>query len=516
VYGNSFYDLDQNIFQPRSNSTLVRRRRWIRRIKHIPPVPIPPTPPVVVDLEPEPTINTAVASSPSRPAVAEKVESQSPPSKKSFFQSFFRSSSTTLKSPVKPTSNTTANITTNTNTDTSTGTNAANTTSVPLATSATTAATTASNVTMSAPNVHATTTIPATASDLPTELSKQSSNISNSSIAPGEIPELDNDMLDCDFEYEEDSVKDTDSVCSDISYTTTSSSFSTFSSNSPIGNTTVGGSSSSSSTAAPKKRNSFFSVFSSSSSSSSSTSSSTSTTTEASSTSSSASKPPDTSLKLSGNSTLVAIGKQIKFLEAESKKAEDARKKIWKDTEKPKLEQEISQLEKKLTALKQQLEKEAHKGLEHINVIDEEIRQILEKLDVLKQKLYFPFSPIRLGQGGVYLALTDFWLETTSGSFSIDINNDSNIPVIKLVLVGTYDNPSAGVIARLKVEGFKLAGDRGSGVPKLAFDSISITIAFSVSVRLYYDLKKQKWMLPKTDFSLKIISFKGPYGLNRR
>lgn len=177
------------------------------------------------------------------------------------------------------------------------------------------------------------------------------------------------------------------------------------------------------------------------------------------------------------------------------------------------MEVEISALEKKAAALKSLLEKEAARG-ESIAALDEELRKVGEQLDQLKRMHYFPFSAIRLGQGGVYLGLQDFWLEYASGSFSLEISTEKGIPVIKVQLMGTHDNLAAGVAARAKLEGFKLVGDKGSGVPKLAFDNLTVTVAFSVTLRLHYDAKSAKWMLPKSDFKLKIISFKGPYGLN--
>ena len=132
-----------------------------------------------------------------------------------------------------------------------------------------------------------------------------------------------------------------------------------------------------------------------------------------------------------------------------------------------------------------------------------------------------------LGNGGVYLALSDFWLDYASGSFYMELGKDRalNAPCIKLRLAGGKEKEPAadgaeaketGVQTKIKLEGFKLAGDKGKGVPKLAFDVINITVAFSLSMRLHYDMKAAKWCLPRSDMQLKILSFKGPYGLNRR
>ncbi len=215
--------------------------------------------------------------------------------------------------------------------------------------------------------------------------------------------------------------------------------------------------------------------------------------------------------------TLTAIGKQIVFLESASKKAEDIRKKAWKDQAKPKLEAQVAELEKKIASIKSQLEREAFNDANHINRLDEDLRLIVEQLDSSKRKLYFPTSPITLGQGGVYLGLTDFWLEESCGSFSLELSTVQNTPIIRVQLAGTSElGEDAGVTARVKIEGFKLVGDKGKGVPKISFDNLNITVAFSVMLKLSYDQVSNQWRLPKSDLILKIISFKGPYGLNRR
>ncbi len=54
------------------------------------------------------------------------------------------------------------------------------------------------------------------------------------------------------------------------------------------------------------------------------------------------------------------------------------------------------------------------------------------------------------------------------------------------------------------------------GVPPLSFDSLKITVALNVSICISFDARLSKWVMEKKHFSLEIISFKGPYGINRR
>lgn len=77
--------------------------------------------------------------------------------------------------------------------------------------------------------------------------------------------------------------------------------------------------------------------------------------------------------------------------------------------------------------------------------------------------------------------------------------------------VGKHDGN--GVIVKVKVMKLKIVGDKGKGVPKISFDSISLTLALRVNVVLLYDPISTKW--EANVFKIEILSLKGPYGLNR-
>lgn len=215
------------------------------------------------------------------------------------------------------------------------------------------------------------------------------------------------------------------------------------------------------------------------------------------------------------DSTLSAIGKQIKFIEAEAKKAEEEKLKTWKEEVKPHLESTIADLEKRVAAIKQSIEKEAAKGFQHISKLEEELEKKTVELDVAKRCCYFPYTDITLGTGGVYLALDDFWFEYCSGGYHIEITPDRSLPSISVRLRGVKGNEAAGVQARLQLEGFRLAGDKGKGVPKLNFSQIKVTIGFTADIVLKFNHKLNKWEINSKDFKINVVSFKGPYGINR-
>ena len=81
-----------------------------------------------------------------------------------------------------------------------------------------------------------------------------------------------------------------------------------------------------------------------------------------------------------------------------------------------------------------------------------------------------------------------------------------NKPIIQIMLSGNKADSSSnhssnsisevekddGMSIRLKVEGFKLAGDKGKRVPKLKLQSVSVTMVLRVSITLEFDEKINK------------------------
>lgn len=164
------------------------------------------------------------------------------------------------------------------------------------------------------------------------------------------------------------------------------------------------------------------------------------------------------------------------------------------------------------------IEKEAGLGIDHVQGLEDALRDLTDQLDLKKRSLYFPNSTYTFGSSGVYFGLDAFWLQFASGHFILNLTPDSVLhtsPHMSLLLAGTSKNPSSGVTIKCKLEGFKLHGDRGSKVPKLAFENLKLHVGLTLAMKITYDMEKQSWSLPANRFNLKIISFKGPYGLNR-
>ena len=164
------------------------------------------------------------------------------------------------------------------------------------------------------------------------------------------------------------------------------------------------------------------------------------------------------------------------------------------------------------------IEKEAGLGIDHVQGLEDALRDLTDQLDLKKRSLYFPNSTYTFGSSGVYFGLDAFWLQFASGHFILNLTPDSVLhasPHMSLLLAGTSKNPSSGVTVKCKLEGFKLHGDRGSKVPKLAFENLKLQVGLTLAMKITYDMEKQSWSLPANRFNLKIISFKGPYGLNR-
>ena len=109
----------------------------------------------------------------------------------------------------------------------------------------------------------------------------------------------------------------------------------------------------------------------------------------------------DTSYMKIRDPTLSAIGKQIKVLEAECVKNDEKILNEWTRTNKPPLEFQIRELTSKVEELKQRIEHEQDKGIEHIYQLGEEQRKHNDALEIMKKKYYFPMSKFVIGQSGM-------------------------------------------------------------------------------------------------------------------
>lgn len=158
-----------------------------------------------------------------------------------------------------------------------------------------------------------------------------------------------------------------------------------------------------------------------------------------------------------------------------------------------------------------------HKGLDHVTALEEELKGYTNRLEETKKKFYFPQSMIVIGQNGIYVAFDDFWLENASGQFEVDLIPSKDQPQVRVLISGAKDEAGGGINIRLRVDGFKIAGDKGKRIPKLKMDNMKVLVSLRVTACLHYDVATSKWMIsnPK-NFKLDLLSFKGPYGITQR
>ena len=127
-------------------------------------------------------------------------------------------------------------------------------------------------------------------------------------------------------------------------------------------------------------------------------------------------------------------------------------------------------------------------------------------LDTFCTSSCFYFYKIK---GGIFAGLDDLWLEVASGCFSLEMipccHKHENKPIIQIMLSGNKADlignnegeRDDGMSIRLKVEGFKLAGDKGKRVPKLKLQSVSVTMVLRVSITLEFDASVNKVKINK-------------------
>jgi hypothetical protein len=68
---------------------------------------------------------------------------------------------------------------------------------------------------------------------------------------------------------------------------------------------------------------------------------------------------------------------------------------------------------------------------------------------------------------------------------------------------------------RLRLQGLKLAGDKGRSVPKLHFDSIDVLLVLRASLLVTFNMESLLWEAQPASFRIQVVRFKGPYGLSR-
>jgi hypothetical protein len=146
------------------------------------------------------------------------------------------------------------------------------------------------------------------------------------------------------------------------------------------------------------------------------------------------------------DNTLLNIGKKMRQLEAECKKDDELKVKDFHKNIEPSYKKTIKELEQRIAELKKRITNEITMGNEHIALLEKELQAHIEVEDSTKRSLYFPFSNVTLGSGGVYFALDDFWLEYGSGQFILDFVPSRETPHIIVLLTGAAEGNDSGHI----------------------------------------------------------------------
>ena len=251
--------------------------------------------------------------------------------------------------------------------------------------------------------------------------------------------------------------------------------------------------------------------------------------------------PIDSTIKLVGgwaSHTLVTlgdIGRNMKALEDNAKRIDIERMEDWESYQKPVYKVQQTELTQSVKETQETLEKEMYKGPEHTKTIEDKLKAFTDVLEDVKKKLYFPSSAYTLGGDGVYIGLDDYWLEYCEGFFEVALYPSSDQDRKELPSVGKHpyilinitgsdptigsggpDGLGGGCAVRLQVDNFKLNGDKGSGVPKLSLEILKVTLNIRLTLLLYYDSNAKVWKCKSGEgLKIKLVSFKGPYGLPR-
>jgi hypothetical protein len=226
--------------------------------------------------------------------------------------------------------------------------------------------------------------------------------------------------------------------------------------------------------------------------------------------------------------TLLAIGKQMRLIEAECRKNDDLAQKEWKKNILPGYKATVNELEKQIASMRQQMKSLARAATAakdsgntettdntEMRPLETELAAFTEACESTKQKMYLPTSTYTVGGGGFYLGFDDMWVENISGQFVLDLIPSQFAPQIIVLLTGTTTGSDSGVSVRVLMNGFKLRCDPGTGVPNLSFDSIKLTVVVRVTIMLTFNVAERKWSTNPKSFVVEILSFRGPFGTRR-
>ena len=229
----------------------------------------------------------------------------------------------------------------------------------------------------------------------------------------------------------------------------------------------------------------------------------------------------DTATNTQLAASLSETARDLKHLEAVCKKDMDNTLKEFNKTTVPLYKVTVKDLDLRIAALKKRIKTEQARGEAHLLALEEEMDGYVSQLDQIKCKLYFPLQIFSMGSGGVYVAFDDMWLEQLSGRFNIQLlpcASEHTAQAVVILSGMTTDQggiATDGVTARLLIDNFKLKGDSGKGVPPLSFEHLMLAVTFNATLVVTYHVDTKTWTSPSDQFQVNIVTFKGPFGLNR-
>jgi hypothetical protein len=119
---------------------------------------------------------------------------------------------------------------------------------------------------------------------------------------------------------------------------------------------------------------------------------------------------------------LQSIGDELQQLEEESDEILQLNSNNWKNTTAITLQKTIEELANKISML--------NKHTDEMEI--DELRNIQDKA---KKELYFPNSITTFGSDGVYFAYDDFWLESISGQYEIELSPSMGTDCGKIIFL---------------------------------------------------------------------------------
>ena len=213
------------------------------------------------------------------------------------------------------------------------------------------------------------------------------------------------------------------------------------------------------------------------------------------------------------DNSLATIGKHLQRLEEEYLADVDAEAKKFNAHVVPSLKTLIKNIESQVKKYDKLIKSEQKLGHEISKELIEEFKSMVEILEKSKKSLYFPNNSIIFGEGGIYLAANDIWLQSLSGKFELNLISHPEEPKLEFFLTGLNSNP--GIEFCIRLEDFKLKSDDGKGIPNLSFDEVNLSMMLAIRLVLVFNYKSCSWLIGQDSIKLDIIRFEGPYGLNK-